>query len=221
MDLYLVRHGETHWNRELRLQGQNDSPLTVAGFQQALLFAQRLQREFADRPRQRLITSPLGRALQTAGIVAEHLDIPLSQVVQEPLIAERHHGEYDGLTRQEIDERLAALHGGAGDLAASTEPAARQDYKSPADSIFRDVHRAAPGGESMMDVRARMARFLASVPVDGPVVAVCHGTVSRVMRAEYLAVAPDEMATLDRHRQDRFYRLHGGQVHTLLCGEDR
>lgn len=198
MDLYLVRHGETHWNRELRLQGQNDSPLTLAGIEQALAFARQLQRTFAGAPRPRLLCSPLGRALQTAAIIAEHLEIPFNAIEREPLIAERHHGEFDGLTREEIDLRMR-----------------------PANAIFRDVRLAAPGGETMMDVHRRMTDFLAKVPRGEPVVVVCHGTVSRVMRAVYLGVPAEAMHGLERHTQDRFYRMTTGDIQPVVCAAVR
>ena len=219
MDLYLVRHGETHWNRALRLQGQHDSPLTVAGFQQVLAFARRLREEFSGCPRPLLLSSPLGRAQQTAAVISEHLEVPFVEVVTEALIAERHHGEYDGLTRQEIDARLAAIGLAPAVREDRTGPQRGKPHGSPADMIFRDVSRAAPGGESMLDVRRRMATFLDRVPKDRVVVAICHGTVSRVMRAVHMDIPAEAMRSLERHTQDRFYRLTPGRIVTVRCDE--
>ena len=61
----VVRHGETHWNVEMRIQGQHDSPLTENGIAQAEALAGRLAAERIDA----LISSDLGRAMQTARVV--------------------------------------------------------------------------------------------------------------------------------------------------------
>ena len=76
--IFLVHHGETEWNREGRLQGQLDSPLTPEGRSQATRVAALLTREI-PRPRAvSLVSSSLGRAVDTAGIVGGVLDLPVA-----------------------------------------------------------------------------------------------------------------------------------------------
>jgi len=73
--IVLVRHGETRWNVEQRIQGQGDSPLTEAGIEQARAIGRRLAREHFDR----LVASDLGRAMQTAseiGALTRHAVVP-------------------------------------------------------------------------------------------------------------------------------------------------
>jgi broad specificity phosphatase PhoE len=94
--LMLVRHGETEWNRERRRQGQLDSPLTEAGMCHADTVASYVVRSAIDM----IFTSPLGRAHQTALIVAARADRPV-HVLND--LAEVHHGTFAGLTNEEIE----------------------------------------------------------------------------------------------------------------------
>jgi broad specificity phosphatase PhoE len=93
--LYLVRHGETDWNRENRAQGQHDVPLNEKGREQARhigVFLRRVQPST-------LICSDLSRARETAAIIGSFLDI---QPVVYPELRERDMGAFSGLTRQEM-----------------------------------------------------------------------------------------------------------------------
>lgn len=86
---HLARHGQTEWNLEQRIQGQLDSALTVTGEQQALQLATLCQPLRISQ----ILTSYLGRAVQTAKICAEHLQ--LSEKVL-PGIEERNFGLWEG-----------------------------------------------------------------------------------------------------------------------------
>ncbi|GAB7388922.1 histidine phosphatase family protein [Bacillaceae bacterium] len=93
--IYLVRHGETSWNRERRIQGQSDIPLNENGIEQA----KRLARRFKDVPLAAIYTSDLLRAKKTAEIVAAfHGIVP----VAFSDLRERKYGMWEGLTLQEI-----------------------------------------------------------------------------------------------------------------------
>ena len=76
--IYLLRHGETEWNRAGRIQGHRDSPLTDRGRTQARATGERLRRLIADWPDFRLIASSLGRCRETAGLVASTTPTSLS-----------------------------------------------------------------------------------------------------------------------------------------------
>lgn len=88
--LGLLRHGQTDWNIDLRLQGSTDIPLNETGKAQALLAAQHLHREDWDV----IIASPLSRAKDTAEIVGALLDMP---VVVVPELIERSFGTAEGM----------------------------------------------------------------------------------------------------------------------------
>jgi len=100
--LYLVRHGETDWNRERRLQGVLDVPLNESGTTQA----HRLADYFSTLSIAGVISSPLKRALATATILKEGCGCPL-QV--EPRLREVDHGSWSGLTLSTIAPRFPGL----------------------------------------------------------------------------------------------------------------
>lgn len=90
-----LRHGETDWNREGRFQGHFDIPLNARGLAQAEEAARCLARHRIDR----IVASPLIRALKTAAIVAESLGLP---VHIESGLRERSFGAFDGLIVNEV-----------------------------------------------------------------------------------------------------------------------
>ena len=96
--VFLARHGQTEWNAQRRYQGKLDSPLTAIGRAQARATAETMRAHGVER----LLCSPLGRARQTARVVAETIGLPL-EVDGE--LAEIGMGRWEGLTRQEVDAR--------------------------------------------------------------------------------------------------------------------
>lgn len=98
-DLYLVRHGETDWNRARRIQGLTDIPLNDTGREQARLTGMLLTR----RPIARVIASPLDRARETGSIIARELGLPEPELRGE--FVERNYGAAEGLGFHEVDLR--------------------------------------------------------------------------------------------------------------------
>jgi 2,3-bisphosphoglycerate-dependent phosphoglycerate mutase len=151
-EILLIRHGETEWNQQGRMQGQHDSPLTATGLHQARRLAQRLKQvEFTA-----LYSSDLGRAHQTARCIA---DATGHEIVSEPGLRERDFGIFEGLTNPEIKLRYPQDH----------ELFAR-----------RDPHYAMAGGESAAQFSKRAVGTLECIARshDGEtVVVVTHGLV--------------------------------------------
>ncbi len=83
MTLYLVRHGETEWNLEERRQGRANSPLTPVGIEQARAAGRVLRCELSTMRDLRLVSSPIGRAHDTALLIAEELPVDASRVELE------------------------------------------------------------------------------------------------------------------------------------------
>ncbi|WP_397542967.1 histidine phosphatase family protein [Roseovarius salis] len=166
-ELWILRHGETAWNVEGRLQGHLDSPLTENGYAQA-----RTQREILRRGLPRgvtVVSSPSERALETARIVAEPLGL---SVACDEALREVRVGQWQG---RRIDEIAAELPRGATD----------------------DPHLwkfGAPGGERIDEMVARLTGLVARL--DGPTVLVTHGVTSRVLRCLLLGRPPTELSTL-------------------------
>ena len=97
--LCLVRHGETAWNAEHRVQGQLDVPLNATGLAQAQAIARALAREEFDA----IYSSDLARALQTAQPLAGVLKLP---IVRDRDLRERHYGIFQKLTYAEVKVRF-------------------------------------------------------------------------------------------------------------------
>ena len=91
----LLRHGQTDWNIDFRLQGITDIPLNETGLAQARFAAEVIKAEDWDF----IATSPLSRARETAEIVAKELGI--AEVAIEPLLLERSFGDAEGMTHEE------------------------------------------------------------------------------------------------------------------------
>ena len=101
--LILVRHGQTDYNREGRLQGQVDIPLNARGVRQAEVLAGAI----AQDPPDVIVTSPLQRALETARALGRACD---REVTTDPAFLERGFGQWEGLRGEEIHERWPAEH---------------------------------------------------------------------------------------------------------------
>lgn len=121
VELIVVRHGETDWNRVRRLQGHVDTPLNAAGIEQAVHLAAAL----ANEPIAAIYSSDLARALATARPVAAGLGLP---VRSDMALRERGYGVLEGRTYQEIE-----LH-----------------HPDEAEKMrLRDARHAMEGGESL------------------------------------------------------------------------
>jgi broad specificity phosphatase PhoE len=193
--IYLLRHGETAWNREGRQQGQLDSPLTETGIQQAQFLGKALAKLLVNN-RDGLVVeaSPLGRARMTASLICSELAIPVEEIVTSNLLCEHHLGEWQGLTYSEID---AAFPG-----TRQWREADKWNY------IIR-------GGESYFQASARARKWL-----DGCAhritIAVTHEMMSRNIQGAYAGLSPNE--TLRRsHRHGQVYHLAGGRLELIAC----
>jgi broad specificity phosphatase PhoE len=99
----LFRHGQTDWNIDLRLQGTADIAMNEVGRAQVQQAAARLASEHWDV----LLSSPLGRARESAEIIAEHLGV--TDIIEQPLLTERAFGIGEGKTYEEWQRDFANL----------------------------------------------------------------------------------------------------------------
>lgn len=181
--LFHVRHGETDWNAEGRLQGRTDTPMNARGLAQAerngRALAERLAAEGIAPEALAWRASPLGRARRTMEIVrrAAGLD-PLDYRVDERLV-EIDFGAWSGRTTREL---VAA---GEGERVARRK---RDKWG------FRP-----PGGESYAELSGRIAAVLAEI--DRDTVVVSHGGVYRTIHGHLLGTPTAEIPVLDA-RQD-------------------
>lgn len=149
MILYFIRHGETTFNLEGRIQGQLDTPLSELGRQQA----QALVAAFHDLPIDAIYSSPLSRASDTAQPVAEDLGLALKI---DPRLMELDAGVFQGLRSAELGEKF---------------PDAIQKWRGQ-DPDFR-----IPGGESRRDLMQRGRAVMEDIFAQGhkQAVVVSHG----------------------------------------------
>lgn len=174
MTLLLVRHGQSEGNVERLIQGQLDKPLTELGRTQATAVAERLK---AEGGADRIIASPLARALDTAEAIGRALDLP---VTPDDRLMEYDFGESSGLTIVEALERNPGWRFWSDDGSGPS----------------------LPGEEGMTAFDARVAEALAELmALDGRTVAVTHGGV--VMAALNVALRMHG-AVEASHRRARF-----------------
>lgn len=108
MNIFLLRHGETDWNKQGRIQGHTDILLNENGKKQIALTAAGLAGICPNMDV--ILCSPLLRAKESAVIAAEQLHYPKDNIIEEPLLIERCFGEAEGLTAAEREERYPNYH---------------------------------------------------------------------------------------------------------------
>jgi len=191
--IYFVRHGETTWNLEGRMQGHLDAPLTARGLREARRDGAALRGLIEDDVLYTLTFSPLGRTRETAMIVAEETRQYLGAQRSDPRLREVSWGEWDGLTIAEIKAH---------------NPDAWQAH------IEDRWNVGPPGGESYSMLCERVADWLDSVRGEPRLIVVSHGALGRAMRGIYLGLSPDQ--TLQLHEpQDAVIRLTQGTAATI------
>lgn len=155
-EFIVVRHGETAWNAEGRIQGHLDSPLNEEGLAQAMLVGERLARE----PFHALYCSDLSRTRQTAQPLVDRTG---RQPQLQAELRERHLGVFQGLTGPDCQARFA------------------EDYRR---FQARDPDHVVPQGESVRQLSARIEKFfrhLAARHAGERLVVVTHGGVLDVL----------------------------------------
>ncbi|MGL1920792.1 MAG: histidine phosphatase family protein [Hyphomicrobiales bacterium] len=182
--IYLMRHGQTEWNVERRMQGQLNSPLTAKGEAQAVKMGQILAREVTDPQNYAMFTSPLGRTLQTSELVAQNFAFAPTK---DDLLMEVFAGSWGGQLRADIIEQNQELLGGA-----RTIP----------------IMCCSPDGETHEALIARGKKWLDSLT--GQCIVVSHGQIGFIIRALYTGVSYEEIFTKG-DSQDGVYLLEKGK----------
>jgi broad specificity phosphatase PhoE len=189
--LYMLRHGETAWNTERRMQGTKNSDLTERGRAQARAMGRALKAELAQAPGSTLfLRSPLGRVRETSEIVGRALGLDPSQWRDDPRLVELGYGDWEGFSWKEIEV---------------THPTALADWRA-------DPHGfSPPGGETHFELRRRSAAVLADIVASQTrTVIVGHGVSGAVVRGLNLGLDAQAMFVLDKP-QDAFFRLLAGR----------
>lgn len=159
MELYIVRHGETEWNKEKLLQGSTDVPLSEAGRRLARLSGEALSCTSFDR----IFSSPLKRAYETACLFRGSQDV---EIITDDRLRELCFGEYEGKNMSS--------------LLADQDCSFRFFFKQP------HLYRAPKNGESLEQLCKRAASFMEEVilplePVCRRVMIVAHGAINKAL----------------------------------------
>lgn len=159
MEIYIVRHGETLWNREKRLQGSADIALSSYGRELAIETGKQL----SDISFDRVFSSPLKRAYETACLIRP---MQAEEIITDDRLRELNFGVYEGRTMQELKE----------------DPAGYFQYFFDAP----EKYRAPEQGESLETLCLRAADFLTTAIE--PLAAVCnrimivaHGAINKAL----------------------------------------
>jgi probable phosphoglycerate mutase len=220
--IYLLRHGQTEWNRDDKRQGQLDSSLTDKGFAQA---------EAMGRTVARLLQRPLsltgegwGEGANAASAAPSHpLDGPLPlplrrgnnwRLVASPLGRAYQTAEIVGIATGlivTVDERLMELAMGSWEGLTWPEILTLGPYKT--DTRYPQFH--IPDGERYASAAARAGRWLAGI--DRPTIAVSHGLIGLVIRCVYLGLDETGLENFETPRQDVILKLENGKIEEIMC----
>lgn len=159
--IFLIRHGETDWNKLGRLQGNSDVKLSSAGIRQAQLLADNAPFQHVDA----IYSSNLSRAIQTAEILAEHFNLRVQQI---PDLRETNFGDWEGKSIRELAEKFPVDFGKFFTAPENCRP---------------------PHGETFFEAQARVMialRKIISKHDNQNVLIVAHGSIIRLTIAAVL-----------------------------------
>jgi broad specificity phosphatase PhoE len=175
--IYYVRHGETAWNAEGRLQGVQDIPLNDLGRKQAAnsgaILADLFARDGRSEASLAFVASPLGRARTTMELVRSRLKLPPDQYAIDGRLREIGYGDWEGST-------LAQMQASDPNVFARRQA---DKWTVPP-----------PGGESYAEVQARVTDWYSGLTAD--TVAVAHGGTARALMVALGVETPDSAADL-------------------------
>jgi broad specificity phosphatase PhoE len=184
--IYFIRHGETDWNREGRIQGQIDIPLNDAGHQQAIAISRGLKTFLGKVKIDLFVVSPLTRTRQTMGYLAREFDIPQSRIETEPAMLELAFGIWEGHYFKDL----------------KTNP----EYPKDLNQRFR---WRPPEGESYEDGLERVRQWIGRI--DGPTVIIAHGAIGRCLIGLVSDLAAPTLIKAPTP-QGHFCRLQDGRI---------
>ncbi|MCR9972650.1 histidine phosphatase family protein [Vibrio parahaemolyticus] len=189
--IFVLRHGETEFNADKKLQGHCNSSLTSKGSDQARRVGTTLKQYVENRPF-RVYSSTLGRALQTSQIVCEELNYSYENLNKEPRLKEFSLGEWEQRTIPSLEQEIPNL------LAQN------------------DWYLQAPNCETYESVRERLSSWLSDVAHDEDIVVVSHGLTGIVLRGLLLGMDYTQVWQQDLP-QDAFFIIEDGRLTRVNC----
>ena len=191
--LYFVRHGETNWNAEERLQGQADTDINERGRAQADQNGRRLAQLVSDPSSFDFVASPMRRTCETMERVRIQMGLPPQGFRTDPRLKEVHFGAWQGFTYLDLEAREPGC----------TEPRTRNKW-----------HFLPPGADAeSYELLARRVRLWLD-EVRKPTICVTHGGIIRTIFYWVGGMSPDDAADL-HIPQDKILRVEDGRLDWL------
>ena len=162
---------------------------------QALTVAQILRERIIPAVGCEIVSSPLGRTLETARIISSALGFDVTAIRTDELLQEIYLGQWEGQTREQVHSSWPVCMAGSD----------RYNW------YFRS-----PDGESYDDISKRIRKWLVSNPSHDDLVVVTHGIASRVLRGIYGGLANDDALRLEVVR-DAVFQLSNGRMVKLVA----
>lgn len=187
LEIILVRHGETDWNRGEVFRGRSDVDLNENGRRQAELLGEYLSRDPIDF----IYSSPLQRAVKTAGAIAAHHNLEVNNVSN---LIDFDFGEWQGLSLKEVKAKYEEIH---------------RDWMDTPEQV------RIPGGECLEEVSGRVMSFVEDAVMrcgEGRIVLVSHRVVCKVLICGLLGIDNSHFHTI---------KLDTCGVTRFDCGEGR
>lgn len=192
--IYVVRHGETQWNREEVFRGTKDIPLNEIGKKQA----ERVGLYFSHMPVNRIISSPLSRALQTAEAISKTTNAAVDTMEE---FTDMNFGIWEGLALREVEERF---------------PLDFSLWKASPDKLRIE------NGETLAMVRDRISAGLANIDYDREdmVVIVTHRVICKIFILYALGTGNDHFWDMKYDPGSITLLEWNNNRHTLIFSND-
>lgn len=184
--IVFVRHGETDWNAEGRLQGQRDIPINERGRRQAAEAARKLASLNLEPTRLPWLVSPLHRTRETAEIARTTLGLDPRSYVVDDRLKEISFGAWEGRTWKEVRRSEPVL-------------ASQREHDK--------WHFVPPAGESYAMLAERVRPWVGEIERD--VIVVCHGGVARALLFLICGLPPEQAPSVEIW-QGRVLLFEGG-----------
>lgn len=187
---YFVRHGQTDWNVEVRLQGQADIDINARGIEQAIANGRHLACLVPNAAAFDFVASPLRRTMETMRLIRSEMGLPPDGFRTDPRLKELHFGGWQGFTFPELESKRPG--------SAALRAADKWGFRPPGSEA-----------ESYAMLAERVRPWLAGLV--RPTIAVVHGGVMRVLFHLVEGMPGNEAANVDTP-QDRILALRDGHL---------
>lgn len=190
MKIFLIRHGQTQWNLQKRMQGSGDSPLTEKGLEQASAIGKFLSNKNISYRDFEFLVSPLNRAQHTAKIICQNLGIDFHLIKTENDLREKSFGIWEGKLEEEIIKNYP------------------KEYKLIMEG---SLELAPPQGESEISLIERVKNFQNHLSQDKNYVLITHFYFSRSFQLSYLNKSLNSINSFT-HLQNSIYLLENNLI---------